>query len=167
MVFLSAALAMASFFYQPHSGPPAATHRLYGVDGWRIGVRHDTFTGAVTCSLEARSIYYKSDTLIFRTRRGADTNHAMFRIDEGPARPVAEAFHEDEAHGIFPQRGFIDDPAGGDVALPASYVAGKRRLWIRVSPKMYPRYYDISRFAEALAGARAAGCTDAAFTTAS
>lgn len=160
------ALAVASLFHAPHPAPAQITHRLYGVDGWRIGVNHDSFTGAVSCSLKARRVYFRSDTLIFRLARGVETTHAVFRIGGGPARAVAEAFHDDAARGIFPQRGWIDDPAGGDVALPASYLKGATRLWIRASPAAQPQYYNISHFKEALSGARAAGCQDTAFAAA-
>lgn len=164
---LPIALALASIFYAPHHGPAQITHRSYGVDGWRIGVNHDTFTGAVSCSLQARGVYFRTDTLIFRLRRGVETTHAVFRVGSGPAKPVAEAFRDDEARGIFPQRGWIDDPAGGDVALPASYLKGATRLWIRASPTAQPQVYNIGHFKEALSGARAAGCQDGAFAAVS
>src|SRR5665213_1827468 len=165
-MLLAAALALTSFFYAPHHGPPQVTHRLYRLADWRIGVDRDTFTGAVTCSLRAKRIYFKSDTLIFRLDRGAETTHAVFRIDAGPARPVAEAFRDDAARGVFPQRGWIDDPAGGDVALPAAYFGGAGRVWIRASPAAQPQFYNITRFKDALAGAKAAGCPTGAFVAA-
>lgn len=156
------ALAISSFFYQPHPRVES-THRPYALAGWRIGVDRDTFTGAVSCTLKARNVSFRSDTLIFHLRPGLETTHAVFRVDGGAARPVSVAFHEDEAHGIFPQKGFIDDPAGGDVALPASYLRSARRIWIRPSPTSWPRYFVVYRFSEALARAKAAGCPAGAF----
>jgi hypothetical protein len=167
VILLTTALAVSSFFYSPHHGRPQATERLFGVDGWRIAVDRDTFTGAVSCSLRAKRVYFRSGALIFRLGRGVETTHAVFRLDAGPARPVTEAFHEDEARGIFPQRGWIDDPAGGDVALPAAYVMGARQVWIRATPAHQPYPFNVSRVAEALAAAKAAGCPDGAFTAAS
>ncbi|MGI9170110.1 MAG: hypothetical protein ACR2FH_08050 [Caulobacteraceae bacterium] len=160
---IMAALAIGSFFYAPHHGPAQVTQRLYGVGAWRIGVYHDTFTGAVSCSLRTNRIHYRSETLIFRLGRGVETTHAVFRLDGGTPRPVAEAFHIDEARGFFPRRGWIDDPAGGDVALPRTYFPKVKRLWIRASPASQPQFFNVSRFAEALAGARAAGCAETAF----
>lgn len=160
-MFMIAAMALSSFFYQPH--PPQLTERLYRLAGWRIAVAHDKFTGHVSCSLSAKHVRFKSDALIFHVGPGVETTHAVFRIDGGPARPVSQAFRDDEARGFFPRRGWIDDPAGGDVALPAAYLKGATRLWIRATPATYPQYYNVSRFADALAEAKAAGCPDAAF----
>ncbi|MGI8840947.1 MAG: hypothetical protein ACR2F8_09255 [Caulobacteraceae bacterium] len=165
-MWLATALAVSSFFYSPHHGRPQVARRLYAVHGWRIAVDRDTFTGAVSCSLSANRVYFRSGALIFRLGRGVETTHAVFRLDGGPARPVAEAFHDDEARGIFPRRGWIDDPAGGDVALPAAYIKGAKRVWIRSSPATYPRLYDVSRFAAAREGARGAGCGEGAFVAA-
>jgi hypothetical protein len=164
-MFVIAAMALTSYFYQPH--PPQSTERLYQLAGWRIAVAHDKFTGQVSCSLSARHVRFKSDTLIFHIRPGVETTHAVFRIDGGAPRPVSTVFREDEAHGFFPQRGFIDDPAGGDVALPADEFKGVRRLWIRASPADLPSYFNVRRFDDALAGAKAAGCSDQAFGAAS
>jgi hypothetical protein len=164
-MFVIAAAALSTFFYQPH--PPQLTERLYRLDGWRIAVAHDTFTGQVSCSLSAKDMRFKRDTLIFHIGPGVEATHAVFRLDGGTPRPVSTAFREDEANGFFPQRGFIDDPAGGDVALPADRLKGAKRLWIRASPANQPRYFNVSRFNDALAGAKAAGCSDKAFGTAS
>jgi hypothetical protein len=164
-MFLIAAMALTSIFSEPSL--PQSTQRLYRLDGWHIAVNHDTFTGAVSCSLTAKHMRFKSDTLIFHLGPGVEATHAVFRIDGGTPRPVSTAFREDEAHGFFPQRGFIDDPAGGDVALPADQFKGVKRLWIRASPANQPRYFNVSRFNDALAGAKAAGCSDKAFGVAS
>ena len=162
-MFMIAALALASLFH-PHHRPPEVAQRLYGVGGWVIGVDHDTFTGAVSCSLTSRHVHFKNGVLIFHLGRRLETTHAFFRIDGAAARPVSQAFRDDEAHGFFPRRGWIDDPAGGDVALPAAYIKGATRLSIRASPATHPRVYDVSRLADALLGAKAAGCPDTAFT---
>jgi hypothetical protein len=160
-MFAIAAFALTSFFYSPH--PPQVTHRLYGLAGWQIDVNRDTFTDAVSCSLTASHVRFKNDTLIFHLGPGVEATHAVFRLDGGVPRPVSEVFRKDEAHGFFPQRGFIDDPAGGDVALPADEFKGVKRLWIRAAPADQPKYFNVSRFNDALAGAKAAGCSDNAF----
>ncbi len=157
-----AALALASFFNHPRQRVEV-THRYIRVAPWEIGVDRDTFTGAVTCSLAAKRVHFKSGALIFHLGRDVETTHAAFRVDGGPARPVSQAFRDDESLGFFPRRGWIDNPAGGDVALPAAYLKGAKRLWIRASTAAYPQVYDIGRFADALARAKAAGCPAPAF----
>jgi hypothetical protein len=162
-MFVIAAVTLVSLLHPGPRTPPQVTHRLYGLAGWRISVNHDTFTGAVSCSLTAKQVHFKSDTLIFHIGPGVEATHAVFRLDGGAPRAVSTVFREDEAHGFFPQRGWIDNPAGGDVALPANQLKGVKRLWIRASTSYVPQYFNISRFDDALAGAKAAGCPDNAF----
>jgi hypothetical protein len=135
-----------------------ATH-TYHVHDWRVVVRHDQFADRVTCSINTRRITYLRETLVFHIG-GGDTTHAYFRLDGALPRSVREAFTEDEAHGFFPERGWIVDPNGGDVALPAAYVTGVNRVYIRATLKSRPRTFDVSRLFDALARARAAGCTE-------
>ena len=160
-MFLLAAAALTHFFFTPPT--PQQIHTKYALAGWKIGVDHDTFTAAVTCSLTGPDMHFKAQTMIFRLGSGVETTHAVFRLDGGAPRPVSALFREDEAHGFFPERGWIDDPSGGEVAFPADRLKGVKRLWIRASPAHRPRYFNVSRFGDALAGAKAAGCPDNGF----
>jgi hypothetical protein len=159
-MFLIAA-ALSQFFFADPS--PAYVQTRYALAGWRISVNRDTFTAAVSCSLSGPEMRFKAGTLIFSLGKGVETTHAVYRLDGGAPAPVSATFREDAANGFFPERGWIDDPAGGEVALPASRLKGVKRLWIRASPDYLPRYFNISRFGEALAGAKAAGCPDNGF----
>jgi hypothetical protein len=127
---------------------------------WRIRLKQDRFTGAIGCTIAARDVSLRKDTLIFRLGRGLDTRRADYRLDRGPARPVAEAFAEVENHGFFPERGWILDPNGGEAALPAAYVRGARVITLRAAPGGRPRVFKVGRLAEARAIASAAGCQD-------
>lgn len=162
----AAVMAITSFFYNPHAHHAQLVKRTYHLRAWTTVVRHDTFTDAVTCTLAAPRMRYRAATLIFHLRNGLETTHAVFRVDDGPPAPVAAAFHGLEARGFFPRRGWIDNPAGGDVALPAAYVRGARRIWIRATPRLPPTVYDVSRFDDALDRARDAGCPDNGFVDA-
>ncbi len=156
-----AALLAFNLFGHGH-GPKVATH-TFKVHDWRVVVRHDDFADRVTCSIKTRRISYLRETLVFHVG-GGDTTHAYFRLDGALPRSVRDAFTEDEAHGFFPERGWIIDPNGGDVALPAAYVVGAKRVYIRATLKSRLRTFDVSRVSEALARARAAGCTDKTIT---
>jgi len=157
---LAATLLAMNLLGQAHIAKAKITTHHYRVHEWRVIVRNDAFSGAPSCTIKAPRIAYRRQTLIFHVG-GADTTHAFFRVDNGaPARSVREAFTEDEARGFFPERGWIVDPNGGEVALPATYLTSAKRIYIRVSLKSHPRAFDVSRFPEALSRARAAGCTD-------
>ena len=60
-----------------------------------------------------------------------------------------------------------EDPAGGDVALPVSYLRDADRVWIRASTRMAPTVFKVNRFDDALDEARAEGCTEASFKSTS
>lgn len=170
-MIVAAALAVALsrdtnwFHRHPRAQRPPRVQivkRHLTVAGWSLRLYHDTFTDALSCSLATGAMRFHRDALIFRLGRVGDTTHAYVRIDGAPAKPVAEGFSEVQARGFFPRRGWIDDPDGGDVALPVSWLGSAKQVDIRASWRARPRRFDVSRFAEALAGARAAGCSDRA-----
>ncbi len=164
-MLLVAALALTTLLGHPH--PAQVKQHRYTVGAWRMTVGHDLFTDAIRCTLQTRTMHYRNETLIFHLRAGLETTHAYFKIDDGDAHPVSDAFHQVEAHGFFPRRGWLDDRAGGDVALPASYVHDARRVWIRASPRQRPNVFKVSRFDDALDQARSNGCTEESFKPAS
>ena len=130
-MLLAAALALTSVLHpgQPHPAQVKTHHYVTG--GWKISIGHDVFTDAIVCSVKTSRMHYRNETVIFHIKTGIDTTHAYFKIDDDPARPVSDAFHEVQAHGFFPRRGWVDDPVGGDVALPAAYLRDANRVAIR------------------------------------
>ncbi len=156
------ALAVTTFFYNPHPHPQVAK-RTYHLRAWTLVVGHDKFTDEITCSLFARRVRYRPGVLIFHLRDGLETTHAVFRTDDGATTPVSRAFHQLESAGYFPRRGWIDRAAGGDVALPPSYLEGARRVWIRASPRQTPSLFEIGDFDEVLDRAQDLGCGDKSF----
>jgi len=137
--------------------------RTVVVDDWTAKVRSDQFTGEVSCSLVGRRISFHRDTLVLHLGRDVDTSQSFFRIDEGPVRSVREPRLENETHGFFLNSGPIGNPSGGEVALPLSILQGAKKVFVRASPRYQPRAFDLGRFGEALAAAKAAGCKDASF----
>lgn len=150
-MLLTAAVSLSLLGHLP------TAHPAYRVGPWLIERNADGFTGTVGCELHTRDARLQRDTLIFRIAHEGDTTAAVFRVDSGPPRTVAEAFDTVEAHGFFPQRGWILDPKGGEAALPVSYLSGAKAVAIRVWPRP-PRRFDVSRLQEAEAAARAQGC---------
>jgi len=137
--------------------------RSIQVAEWTAKIRTDRFTGEVNCSLSARRISFHRDTLVFHLGRDVDTSQAVFRVDGAAAQNVREPRLENETHGFFLNQGPVENPSGGEVALPASIVRGAKRVDIRDTSKHPPRAFDLSRFPEALAAAKAAGCKDESF----
>ncbi len=166
-MLLAATLALTSVLHPLGHHRPQVTRHRYVTGGWLLTVGRDHFTDALTCSLKTRTMRYRSETVIFHLGRGLETTHAVYKIDDGPAAPVSDAFHEVEAHGFFPRRGWVDDPAGGDVALPVSYLRDADRVSIRASTRMAPAEFKVNRLDDALDRARAEGCTEASFKSAS
>lgn len=137
--------------------------RAYRVGPWHGMAVTDGFSGAVTCTLAGRGVGLHNQTLIFDVGHGLETTHAQFKVDGGPARSVADAFPDVRARGFFPERGWILDAAGGQVALPLSYVDGAGSVAIRATPHARPKVFRLAGLGEAVAKAGQAGCTDASF----
>jgi hypothetical protein len=160
-MLLATALALTSVLHLHH--PQLEQHR-YITGGWVLTVGADRFTDLLTCSLQTRTMHYRNGTVIFHLKRGLETTHAVYKLDDGPATPVSNAFHDVETHGFFPRRGWVDDLAGGDVALPVSYLREADRVSIRASVKMAPVVFKVNRLDDAIDQARAEGCTETSFS---
>ncbi|HEY5071730.1 MAG TPA: hypothetical protein VII63_06830 [Caulobacteraceae bacterium] len=139
------------------SGGWTTTSR-YSLDGWRLTVTHDRFSGSVSCSIKTSTVRLVRDTLIFRMGRDAQTADAKFRVDTGPVMSVRVALAEDQARGFFPDRGWIEDPSETAVALPATYARAARAVWIRANIRARPRYFRVQGLAEVLRAANGQGC---------
>jgi hypothetical protein len=162
---LLAAALMLGLFGQPKQplppGAPPLAHAARAhahVGPWRVILTQDRFTGVITCTVSAPDVTLRRDTLIFHLGRGLETTHADFRLDRGPSRPVSAAFAEVEDHGFFPERGWILDPNGGEVALPVAYVRSARAITLRAGPGRRPRTFKVGRLVEAILEAKVAGC---------
>jgi len=101
----------------------------------------------------------RDQTVIFRVGNGIETTNAYFRVNDGPAKPVSIAFADDEKRGIFPERGTIDDPFGGETALPLSYFSNANVVWIRTTPHHRPQRYVMKGLSRALVAETTVGCT--------
>ena len=125
---------------------------------WTVNIRRDNFTKTTTCSLKTHTVEVRDALVIFYLGTSVDTDDAFFRLDNGPARSVGEAARQDEKLGYFSGRGPIDNPSGGEVALPRDYLGGARTVTIRATPHSKPRLFDLSQLPTALAAAKAGGC---------
>ena len=162
-MLLTAAMSLSLLSHLPQAshkpGHDAhAARELYKLGPWYIAVHSDRFAGTTTCQLHTQEVSLQHDILIFRVAQQGDTTAAVFRIDSGQPHRVAETFDIVEAHGFFPQRGWVVDPNGGEAALPVSYVTGAKVVSIRVLPRQRPHQFKVARLAEAEASAIGLGC---------
>ena len=154
-MLLTAAVSLSLLGHLPDAH---ASRHLYKLGPWYIAVHPDRFAGTTGCQLHTRDVSLQRDTLIFRVAPQGDTTGAVFRVDAGPPHRIAETFDAVEAHGFFPQRGWIVDPNGGEAALPVAYAAGANVVTMRVTPRQHPHRFKVARLADAEASAKALGC---------
>ncbi len=168
-MLLTAALSLSLFSHLPRLAHPShgsehrtealAVKRHARIGPWHIDARRDRFAATAVCTISGHGVSLHKDTLIFRLAPDGDTTHTVFRVDGGPPRLVSEGFEADAAHGFFPQRGWVIDPNGGEAALPASTVAGAKFITLRMAPKHKPLRFKVDQLHDAIAAARAGGCT--------
>lgn len=140
------------------SGQTSTIHRYVG--GWTVKATSDRFTKIVTCSIAKGHVEFRKDVLIFHLSRLDDTTNAFFRVDDGPPRSVREATYDDQRRGYYRSGGPLENPSAGLVALPSFYVTGAKWVYIRATPRNDLSWFNVSRFADALALARAMKCPD-------
>lgn len=159
-------LLALSIWTHPHDGvldfASKYNVRRGHVQTWRWEVWKDRFTGVTSCRLQTRRMDVRRGVVIFNVARGTDTTHATFRIDSAAARPVSDVFPQVQKRGVFPERGWIEDRAGGEVAMPMEMVDGARDIAIRTGPRSLIRVYDVRYIGSALSALKAGGCPDGA-----
>jgi hypothetical protein len=157
---IAAALVALSLFGERQTllerGQQITTHHHVG--GWTVKVSWDRFTGGITCAVNKGRVEFKGDVLIFHSDPEVDNSDAVFRIDGGPARSVHEATFDDERRGYYRKDGPLANPSAGEVALPSFYVTGAKWVYIRANPHRAADTFDVRRFSDALALARAKKC---------
>jgi hypothetical protein len=151
-------IAAAYFALNLLAGQTTTVHRHVG--GWTVKATTDRFTRAVTCSMTKGRVEFRKDVLIFHLGGLADTSDAYFRVDAGPVRSVRDATYDDQRRGYYRDGGPLANPSAGEVALPSFYVTGAKWVYIRETPRNDLSWFNVSRFADALALARAMKCPD-------
>lgn len=148
-------LKLASPFKpQPRQVDVSTVHKA----GWTVNIRRDNFTKTTTCTLKTRSVEFHSGVVVFRMGASVNTDDAWFRIDDGPARSVADLVRQDQDLGYFSGQGPIDNPSGGEVGLPRASLDGAKHVTIRATPRSAPRLFDLTALPDLLAAAKARGC---------
>ncbi len=165
---LTAVLAGISIFGHP-LGLPSAPHfgpdrvQAYSIGAWRLEQRTDKFTGQLACRLRARGMSYANQAVTFHFPGFVDTNNAVYRIDDGPAKRFADARWELVKGGTMLNRGPSSNPMAGDVPVPARELMGANGVSVRADRRWGVRNYDVRGLPQALETARQQGCTPESF----
>lgn len=161
-----AALALIGAIHNPFSGlhlPSFHSHAdvqtsRYGLQGWRIDVRHDRFAGRTRCVIHRGDVSSEHGVVAFHFHHWIDTANAEFRIDGQQAQPVGTVVVEVAGLGERLETSNITNPSGGKVALPLRLVEGARVVSIRPNARSNHRDFDLKGFGAAVAAARVQGC---------
>jgi hypothetical protein len=138
--------------------PGQIAERRFDVQGWRITVSQDRFTGAVACRAVHRGMSLSANTLVFRFGRNVDTSKAVYRLDLGPAYSVVDQPADEDVRHMVEVEAPLGNPSAGFVALPVSQLAGVRRVDIRANVKSAPQSFDVSGLTAALQLEAAQAC---------
>ncbi|HEY2661069.1 MAG TPA: hypothetical protein VGI79_15210 [Caulobacteraceae bacterium] len=165
------AIALAYDLYPPSwLGHPVELHRSHkdhGPNGkgrsqigqWTLDVKHDPFTGTVSCALRAPRMSFEHAAVSFRFWPSIDTFDAMYRIDSGPAYSWRISALALAAHGVKLQADDARNPSGGKVTVPYNALIGGKTIWVRPSPEAAATPFKIDDLPAAVAAARSQGCT--------
>jgi len=128
-------------------------------------IQKDGFTGQMTCqlfklrTLSQGRITYAQDTLGFELGKDVGVLKAWYKIDDQPALPWQSIFHRLTAEHIKMDQGPVENPTGGVVYIPAPDLESAKSVTVRATPASKPHVFKLSGFQEALAAARANGCS--------
>lgn len=139
-----------------HRGDVQTTR--YGVQGWRLDVRNDRFSGQTSCTVRKGDVTVRHGVAVFQFRRSVDTANAQFRIDQGPAQSVGSVVVEAAGLGASVAGGDLRNPSGGRVAIPLRLVSDAHQVSIRPNARGGRREFNLSGLAAAQDAARTQGC---------
>jgi hypothetical protein len=138
----SAIAALVGLFGLGPQGP--IEEQRLDLQGWRITVSQDRFTGAVSCRAARRDMSLTATAVVFRFGRHVDTSKAVYRLDEGPAYAVADEPVNQDLRHIAEVGAPLENPSAGFVALPVARLASIKRVDIRPNIKSPPQSFDVS-----------------------
>ncbi|QUD90434.1 hypothetical protein [Phenylobacterium montanum] len=137
-------------------GVPEDARQRFGP--WTLNVKHDRFTGQVSCVLSAPRMSFDRAAVTFQFSPHTETYDAVYRVDTGPAFSWRLSAMALASHGVKLETDDPTNPSGGRVILPYSAVVGGKTVWIRPSDKKRAWPFRIDDLAPAVAAAKTAGC---------
>ena len=142
--------------------------KSYHLAGWEMRIQRDGFTSQTRCQLFAPAdlrqgqISYAPGVLSFHFPAELDVAGAWYRVDDAPARAWRDDYPALTARRVSLEGASLTNPTGGVVLVPQEVLAGARSVTIRADRNSTPKRFRLKGFEQALASARANGCTDPA-----
>ncbi len=164
------AIALAQSLHLPSwLGHPVEIHRTERAPGasnparrrigqWTLEIKHDPFTGAISCALRAPRMNFEHAAVSFQFWPTIDTFGAEYRIDGGQAYSWRISAMALAAHGVKIQTDDARNPSGGKVTVPYNALIGGKTIWIRPGPKASATPFKIDDLPAAVAAARSQDC---------
>jgi hypothetical protein len=159
---MSLALLLALALW-PHHPREVVQHR-YGVDGWVLEIRKDSFSGDTRCRVQRGRLSYERQALVFHLPPRLNTFDAAYRIDAGPLILARDDAADLAAQGFALNDDDLANPSGGLVRIPARRLDGAKLVQIQPRPETRPLRFNLTGLAPTLAAAKQLGC-DAIGTT--
>ena len=153
---MSLALLLALALW-PHHPREVVQHR-YGVDGWVLEIRKDSFSGDTRCRVQRGRLSYERQALVFHLPPRLNTFDAAYRIDAGPLILARDDAADLAAQGFALHDDDLANPSGGLVRIPARRLEGAKLVQIQTRPGVKPLRFRLYSLNAALDAAHRLGC---------
>jgi hypothetical protein len=153
-----AALALLGLIHHGDGERRDAQVQHARIDGWRLEVRQDRFTGKALCTLERDHVAYDHGVVTFAFGRQVDTASATYRLDGGPVRRAGDVAVEAAGMGVRFDTQNLANPSNGEVHIPARELGEAHKIYIRANTRMTHRIFDLTGLPAALDAARSRNC---------
>jgi hypothetical protein len=128
------------------------------IQGWRLTVRRDLFTGRNTCRLVRGRQALDRQVLVLRLPSKVDTTAAVYRVDWGAPMPAVDDRAAVASLGLALWRDDLTNPSGGLVRIPYAKVASAHTVAVEARPRGRIWTFSLSGLPAAVAAAKAANC---------
>jgi len=154
---MSLALLLALVLWPHHRAPEVIQHR-YGVEGWVLEMRTDSFTHRTDCRVHRGRLAYERQAVVFHLPRRLNTFDAAYRIDGGPLVRSRDDAADLAAQGFALSDDDLANPSDGIVRIPAHRLEGAKLVQIQPRPDDRPLNFRLNGLAATVAAARRLGC---------
>jgi hypothetical protein len=154
---MSLALLLALVLW-PHHRAPEVSVRRYGVDGWVLELRTDSFAGHTDCRVRRGRLSYERQALVVHLPRRLNSFDAAYRIDGGRLMLARDDAADLAAQGFALSDDDLENPSGGLVRIPAGRLQGAQLVQIQPRPDVRPLRFRLNGLDDTIAAAHRLGC---------
>jgi hypothetical protein len=132
--------------------------RRYGVDGWVLELRADSFAGRTDCRLYRGHLSYERQAVVFHLSQRLGAFDAAYRIDGGRLMLARDDAADLAAQGFALSDDDLDNPSGGLVRIPARRLEGAKLVQIQARPGVRPLRFKLDGLGASLDALHRLGC---------